>query len=112
MTIDRKGDIGIGISTPQATLHLKKGANSILIEHQGYASFVIQQSAGNGLSITRQTNTPDIYIANNGNVGIGVVGVPHKLTVKGTVKACRMEVEVESCCDYVFEDNYKLPSIK
>jgi hypothetical protein len=112
MTIDRKGDIGIGISTPQATLHLKKGANSILIERQGYASFVIQQSAGNGLSITRQTNTPDIYIANNGNVGIGVVGVPHKLTVKGTVKACRMEVEVESWCDYVFEDNYKLPSIK
>jgi hypothetical protein len=41
-----------------------------------------------------------------------VVGAPHKLTVKGTVKACRMEVEVDSWCDYVFEDNYKLPSIK
>jgi hypothetical protein len=39
MTIDRNRNIGIGTSTPQATLHLKKGANSILFERQGYATF-------------------------------------------------------------------------
>ncbi|MFN7013155.1 MAG: hypothetical protein ACK4ON_02680 [Bacteroidia bacterium] len=113
MTIDRNGNIGIGTPTPQATMHLKKGANTILFERQGYATFVIQQSAGNGLSITRNNaSTPDFYIANNGNVGIGLVGAPHKLTVKGTVKACRMEVEIDSWCDEVFEENYKLRSIK
>jgi hypothetical protein len=123
MTIDRNGNIGIGTPTPQATLHLKQGANSILFERQGYATFVIQQSVGNGLSITRQAaSVPDIYIdgngniyaAKNGNMGIGTNCPTEKLTVNGKIKA-KNEVyvnEIGGFCDFVFEDNYERMSYK
>ncbi|GIV44474.1 MAG: hypothetical protein KatS3mg035_1597 [Bacteroidia bacterium] len=123
MTIDRNGNIGIGTSIPQASLHLKKGSNSILFERQGYATFVIQQSAGSGLSITRQgSSTPDFYIdangniyaAKNGNMGIGTNCPTEKLVVNGKIKA-KAEVfvnEIGGFCDYVFDENYKRMNYK
>ena len=50
-------------------------------------------------------------IMNNGNVGIGTDSPEHKLVVSGTIGACRVIVEEENWCDYVFADDYKLMSL-
>jgi hypothetical protein len=111
MTIDRNGNIGIGTSTPQAALHLKKGGNIILFERQGYATFLIQQSAGTGISITRQgTIMPDFYIANNGNVGIGTNNPGNmKIAIEGTLGARAYRItQTNPWPDYVFDNKYEL----
>ncbi|MFN4233597.1 MAG: hypothetical protein ACK4IK_02195 [Bacteroidia bacterium] len=115
MTIDRKGDIGIGTAAPQATLHLKKGANTILFERAGYATFVIQQSFGSGLSISRQNQSvPDVIITADGSVGIGSSNTgTFKLAVDGKVGAREFKVSLENPWpDYVFEENYKLMTLE
>ena len=115
MTIDRKGDIVIGTAVPQATLHLKKGANTILFERQGYATFLIQQNTGNGLSIIRQGATmPDLYIANNGNVGVGTNNPGNmKIAIEGTLGARAYRItQTSPWPDYVFDPNYTLMTLE
>jgi len=47
----------------------------------------------------------------NGNVGIGASSLVYKLNVNGTIRAKEVRVE-SSWADYVFDKNYKLPSLK
>jgi len=50
-------------------------------------------------------------ILNNGNVGIGTSNPTYKLSVNGNIRA--KEIKVESgWSDYVFYDDYKLPSLE
>ncbi len=52
-----------------------------------------------------------MYILQNGNVGIGTMNPTYKLSVNGNVRS--KEVIVESnWADYVFQDDYELPSLK
>ena len=50
-------------------------------------------------------------ILGNGNIGIGTTSPDHKLDVKGTIRAEEVKVET-GWSDFVFEDNYNLPSLK
>ena len=65
------------------------------------------QSSGN-LKITGNTIS---YIL-NGNLGIGTINPTSKLTVAGNINACEVKVTVDAGADFVFEQDYKLPSLE
>ena len=47
----------------------------------------------------------------NGNVGIGVANPTNRLEVNGTVRAKKIIVEPEDWADFVFANDYELPSL-
>lgn len=49
---------------------------------------------------------------NSGNVGIGTSNPTEKLAVNGKIRAREIKVEAENWPDYVFENNYHLPSLE
>jgi len=62
------------------------------------------------------TTGPDLLtISPSGNVGIGVIPAQfsqYKLEVAGAVRACRVRVEINNWCDYVFEEGYTRPVLR
>ena len=55
---------------------------------------------------------PRITISQSGNVGIGTVNPNQKLTVNGTIYGKEVKVDLSvPGPDYVFEENYNLPSL-
>jgi len=56
-------------------------------------------------------NDEKMTIQQTGNVGIGTDAPMHKLDVCGTIRAVEVLVE-DDWCDYVFEDDYHLPTLK
>ncbi|MFN3918288.1 MAG: hypothetical protein ACK4K0_11190 [Flavobacteriales bacterium] len=113
--------VGIETNSPSAMLEVtgttnligqvKIGANSIYIgganQNTGtnnsiYATDVLLQSDANN-----NFNTI-INDGNAGKVGIGMNNPAHKLEVADTIRACRVLVENNAWCDFVFEDNYVL----
>jgi hypothetical protein len=58
--------------------------------------------------------THRMYIGKSGNVGIGTGtrNLAERLSVNGTVRAVEIKVENKNWPDYVFNDNYKRPSLK
>ncbi|WP_417887102.1 hypothetical protein [Zunongwangia sp.] len=80
---------------------------------------------GNGNDFTIYTyDNRDIVLAPNngniilnprntaGNIGIGITNPNYKLDVYGTIHAKEVRVDLNSWPDYVFEKDYKLPTIK
>jgi len=55
--------------------------------------------------------TPDIYINTFGNVGVGTMNPTSKLTVAGNINSREVKVTVDAGADFVFENNYNLPSL-
>ena len=53
-----------------------------------------------------------LVLQRGGNVGIGITTPEHKLSVAGTIKAKELSVSVENWPDYVFADDYDLPSLE
>lgn len=52
-----------------------------------------------------------ISYINGGNVGIGTDNPKNKLDVNGTIRAKEVKVELENWSDFVFDKDYKLPSL-
>ncbi|WP_286863341.1 MULTISPECIES: hypothetical protein [Sphingobacterium] len=46
-----------------------------------------------------------------GNIGIGTITPKEKLSVNGKIRAHEVKVETSNWPDYVFEEDYKLPSL-
>jgi len=63
---------------------------------------------GNGSLVTN-----DALVINgiNGNVGIGTPNTTSKLTVAGNIASREVKVSVDAGADFVFENNYNLPSL-
>src|SRR5690606_37491030 len=66
---------------------------------------------------TQGTNAPgpmyeSMRIARSGNVGIGTTNPDSKLTVAGKIHSQEVKVTVNAGADYVFENNYNLPSLE
>ncbi|MEW7280856.1 hypothetical protein ABW636_19875 [Aquimarina sp. 2201CG1-2-11] len=130
------GKVGIGTSTPQEKLQIGNaitfhdGGHEIMsfnyspggtnkdLDASRYASEIrFDPNLGNlrlGTSSTK-TNAPQtrMYITKDGNVGIGsdASDPNYKLSVKGKVRAREVTVYT-NWSDYVFYDNYQLPTLK
>lgn len=66
--------------------------------------FFTQESHGTG-------QTEKLRIQGNGNVGIGTTKPDSKLTVAGNIHAQEVKVTVNAGADFVFENDYNLPSL-
>ena len=57
-------------------------------------------------------NTGSNLVFNNGNVGIGTSAPDSKLTVAGTIVSGEVKVTVDAGADFVFENDYSLPTLE
>ncbi|MFQ6601770.1 hypothetical protein [Flavobacterium sp. C3NV] len=57
-------------------------------------------------------NTGSNLVFNNGNVGIGTSAPDSKLTVAGTISSSEVKVTVDAGADFVFENDYSLPTLE
>ena len=88
-------------------------------KNYGYFSFIAADKQQNGFFSFQNSNYDDLLIIkSNGEVGIGtpLASNPnnYKLAVNGTIGAKMVKVEMNSGAwsDFVFNDNYKLKSLK
>lgn len=136
------GNVGLGITSPEAKLDVNGNINSRQniqlggqislnlndnLNYQGknfghYAIGWISDSWYTGANTLWQSGyggikyftegTLRMAIHPNGNVGIGTENPQNKLDVAGTIRAQEIKVELTGWADYVFDKNYKLPSLQ
>ncbi|WP_420553534.1 hypothetical protein [Tenacibaculum aiptasiae] len=139
MFISSGGDIGIGTTNPNAKLHITDSGlasvtsfqinNRFKFRGDGVLSWGINSDygllswdnntaimgaqSGKDLSI-RAGGIERVKVKANGDVGIGTADTfGYKLAVNGKIGAKEVKVEINSPWpDYVFTNNYKLPSLK
>lgn len=138
--LNSNGNVGIGTANPTKELEvngavridgdgesliLGGGSNtSAYIRAQGNRSFfgyngaqaLMQSGAGKSLRIkvnsdTFNAGTTAVAIDTLANVGIGTTNPDQKLTVAGTVKSKEVIVEETVGADFVFEEDYDLPTL-
>lgn len=124
--VKQSGNIGIGTNNPSAKLEVAGSicvydgnfykirssnstnwSNTDIMGHgwsgqQDYTSILV---AGN------TTNSAEIRLMADGNVGIGTTNPQSRLAVNGTVTAVRVKVTQAGWPDFVFEPAYNLPSL-
>ena len=130
------GNVGIGTSNPTERLHLQNGSiyvdgegQGVIVNQGGHKRVGLMKYSGREAGIWRVANqdfeigrldvsilpgTPtafntDIYIAGNGNVGIGTTTIPdgYKLAVYGNIIAEDIFVQVHSKWpDFIFEPEH------
>ena len=83
------------------TWHLSSNISSI--HSKGFAIYSDE-------STTNGANTPFV-IRHTGNVGIGTRSPDQKLTVAGVVKSRELLVDEDTGADFVFGENYDLPTL-
>lgn len=142
--IDAGGSIGINTTSPLQMLHVVEGnilisasserapgsANgSILFGDEPTSTnpygkwgieYVGNEDEGYGLNFWKPYNTGGgfmnnvLFLADNGNVGVGTNEPPAKFSVNGKVLAKEVHVCTSPDCwpDYVFGENYKLMNLK
>ena len=94
---------GTGTSRPSVVLRaLNEDGN------QAAGAFVVGTFTGGP---NNSTLTEKFRITSGGNVGIGTTNPDQKLTVAGVAKAREIIVEETAGADFVFEDDYDLPTL-
>ncbi|WP_159584756.1 hypothetical protein [Marinoscillum sp. 108] len=137
LRIDSNGNVGFGTSSPSNSLvHIYRDAtiggietpntsnSGLRIQDNGHNLYIDGNSlftTGNMfLSTINNTffsigtnNSERIRINANGNVGIGTITTgTHRLAVEGSIGAREIKVEANGWSDFVFENDYDLPTLE
>jgi hypothetical protein len=135
MRLAASGNVGLGITNPTQKLHVmgqypqalfggldSGGTNGLFVagcSTPNTYNFLIgnQYNINGAFEITPSTvvggktfSTPAFVVKYNGNVGIGTTSPTEKLSVNGRIRAKEVIVDT-GWSDYVFADDYKLPSL-
>jgi len=131
MRIKNNGNVGIGTTAPTARLHVngsfrlvngtQQNGYVLTSDANGIASW--QAPSGGSSSDSDWTISGNNLISGvSGNVGIGSTNPDEKLTVRGTIHAEEIKVDLQVPADYVFESyfdgastlksEYTMPNLK
>ena len=127
-TILSNGNVGIGATSPSARIDVKTDDSHIArflydgddsrprLNVWGSANKInlrtTYNTGGADLSFGTTTVNDALIIKQNGNVGIGTISPPYKLTVEGTIGAREVIVTSDVWADFVFEPTYNLMPLK
>lgn len=132
MTLTNAGDFGIGTTTPSAKLVVwGAGGGNVDLKVNGRIWVGAEDAANQagvwmgttGMLVGQSTSTAmgfwngnawRLLVDNTGKVAIGTADVPgnHLLYVNGSILATEVNVKLKTAWpDYVFADDYKLPSL-
>ncbi|ATP58019.1 hypothetical protein CPT03_16875 [Pedobacter ginsengisoli] len=120
MRLNPAGKLGIGTgSTISAKLHVVDVNPQLRLGYDVSNYNVFRTGASGSLDILAYGTNPNIVLTPggtgntiiNGNVGIGTTTPNEKLSVNGKVRAKEIKVEAADWPDYVFAEDYKLPSL-
>ncbi|WP_340067338.1 hypothetical protein [Ascidiimonas aurantiaca] len=117
--IYKNGNIGIGTTNPDSKLTV----NGSITMQSGILSLNPTNESINKMGIRNAYHgmlfyydLPNykysLFLKENGNVGIGTYSTgSHKLAVEGSIAAREVKVESNGWSDFVFEKDYKLPTL-
>ncbi|WP_075341881.1 GAS domain-containing protein [Tenacibaculum agarivorans] len=128
MVIQQGGNVGIGISTPEAKLDvagnikakssivLDTGNTDLLLYRDGDVGdwSLLRSNKGNGIGIIGQPDRMAISVSRTtSNVGIGTTDTKgYKLGVNGKIAATEVKVATyANWADFVFKKDYSLPTL-
>jgi len=85
------------------------GVNFGLLDGDGHWGYL---QAKDNYTQFRINNEGKMIIRANGNVGIGITVPTDKLAVNGNIRSKEVLVETANWPDYVFDDDYELPTLE
>jgi hypothetical protein len=98
-------DVG-RISAKQTTVEIARiGMSRSGGTHTGYLTFWTKADNNGDL-------TEKVRIAENGNMGIGIINPQNKLDVNGTIHSREVKVDMSGWSDFVFKKDYNLPTLE
>ncbi len=119
MRILANGNVGVGTTSPGSKLTVvSSGTESGIASHSDAGNSHIPWTdgkvylTGNELIFRTTGNINRMKITSNGNVGIGTLTPGNKLEVNGTIRSKEVKVELANWGDYVFYDDYQLPTLE
>nr|WP_321485484.1 hypothetical protein [uncultured Draconibacterium sp.] len=134
MRITRNGNVGIGTSNPLTKLDVRgtvriipsSGNYTLLLDRIGgkptikainsssNGNMVIDPAAdGDAIYLGHYVNSNTYLSTGGGQVGIGTTKIgSHKLAVEGSIGAREIKVEASGWSDFVFFDDYKIPTLQ